>query len=98
MNRLIYGVGGLMGGIMLLLAIVLVFALYSFTPIFPEEVTAQLHVGMRASQARILLGDPQVTRQLKSGRTEWRYSRSLRADFCVQVDPDGTVEYFYVHD
>jgi hypothetical protein len=98
MNRLIYALGGLMGGIMLILALVCALAWYACTPVFPEAVTTQLHAGMRASQARLLLGDPESTKPLKSGRVEWRYSRSLRADFCVEVDSDGTVQYFYEHD
>jgi hypothetical protein len=98
MNRLIYTLGGLMGGIMLILAIVFAFAWYAFTPIFPKDVPSQIHAGMIASEARILLGEPQSTQELKSGRTEWRYSISLRPDFCVEVDPDGTVQYFHEHD
>ena len=98
MHRLIYALGGLMGGIMLLVALVFAFACYAFTPIFPERVTKQLHAGMRAAEARILLGEPQSTQELKSGLTEWRYSSSIRADFCVQITQDGTVKYFYVHD
>jgi len=69
-----------------------------FTPIFPDNVTSQLRLGMHASQAHLILGDPHITTELKSGMTEWRYSDPIRADYCLVIDSENTVQYLYVHD
>ena len=98
MNRLIYGLGGLMGGIMVTLVLLFAFAWYTFTPIFPDSVTVRMHNGMSPSQVKSLLGQPQSTRELKSGWLAWRYSRALLADYCVVFDTDGNVQSFYEHD
>ncbi len=87
-----------MGGIMLLLCMFGALAWYACTPIFPDRVTTRLHKGMSAPEVEWLLGMPQSVRELKSGRTEWRYTAQIRSDFCVEIDPDGTVQYFYEHD
>jgi len=83
---------------MLATAVLVLFAWYAFTPIFPERVTSELHRGMTSPRVQELLGTPQSIRETKSGRTEWRYSSELRADFCVQFDPHGNLVDFYEHD
>jgi hypothetical protein len=98
MNRLIYGLGALMGGIMLTSAILLAVAWYSCTPIFPDAVTSQLRKGMSLFQVYPLLGAPDSTQTLKSGRIEWRYVDSIKPDFVVESNPEGIVQYFYEHD
>lgn len=87
-----------MGGIMLILFMFLALAWYSFIPIFPEEVTEQLHVGMSPREVVAVLGAPKTKWELERGRTTWRYACLLRADFLVRFDNERMVACFHDHD